>query len=424
MGLGMWLYDALSLFQAPEMHERLDAKATLKRMPTLQADDLLGSFVYSDAYMDDDRLAIETLRSANEFGAICINYVKAIGVKLNQKNEVELVQCEDGFSQKKFSIKAKHFVSCVGPWTDQLGKVVDSSWKKMLRPTKGIHLTFEKKRLQLESAVVMAAEKRIVFGIPRHEMVIVGTTDTDFNQSPEQVQASPEDVQYLLDVTSKYFPGAKITGKDIVASYAGVRPLVHDGSENEGKTSREHVIKTDASKVTYVAGGKYTTYRLMAQQIVEECLKYFDIERRVQFNRCRTTEPINPAVTIESRGQDFLIQEDLVSAGVLSENEARSLVDRHGAESAEIWKRFGKRKYWATEVAHAIENTMCSSVLDFYTRRSPLILSRPDHGLSVLEEISTEFASNLGWNEARKKQEQENLKEYIAREFAWRHKIT
>jgi glycerol-3-phosphate dehydrogenase len=423
MGLGMWLYDALSLFQAPEMHERLDPHQSVARMPSLQGQDLLGSYVYSDAYMDDDRLVHETLRSANAAGAHCANFVKAIGAELNQDGQLKKVICEDQITKQKFTVQARHFVSTVGPWTDELGQKLFPKWKKVLRPTKGVHLTFEKKRLPLGSAVVMAAEKRIVFGIPRHEMVIVGTTDTDYKGHPEDVVSTSEDVQYLLNVVHDYFPGAEIKASDIVASYAGVRPLVQDDSESEGKTSREHSIFTDDHGVTFVAGGKYTTYRLISEQVVDHALKYFSIEDRVRWNRCQTDQPINPLITEDTRLADFRIADRLTEIGHLTQNEAHLLVERHGLEAVNIWKEFGPLPYWELEAAHAIENTMCMRLVDFYSRRVPLFLSEVDHGISLIPRISKIFQNRMGWSHEKTKQEEKILADHMSHELAWRHKI-
>ncbi len=422
MGLGMWVYDALSLFQAPEMHERLSSDESQERMPSLQGKDLLGSYVYSDAYMDDDRLVHETLRSANDAGACSANFVKAIGADFSAEGKIQKVQCEDQITKQKFSIDAKHVVSSVGPWTDQLAENIFHKWKKILRPTKGVHLTFEKKRLPLSSAVVMAAEKRIVFGIPRNEMVIIGTTDTDFQASPETVTTTKEDVDYLLGVLDTYFPNAGITASDVVASYSGVRPLVHDGSDNESKTSREHVIFTEEHNVTFVAGGKYTTYRLMAEQVVDECLKHFPIEERVRFQRCLTTEPINPLITIESRNNDHQVVEKIFEISDLDLEEVKILVERHGAEAQKICKSFGPATYWQLEAAHAIENTMCLHLVDFFWRRVPLVLSEVDHGLSKLPEILAVFARHLAWNPEQIQLEVRLLKDSLEKEFAWRHR--
>ncbi len=424
MGLGMWLYDALSLFQAPEMHERLTAKQSTMRMPSLQKNNLLGSYVYSDAYMDDDRLVHETLRSANQAGAHCANYVSVFKVEKNSAGHVIAVWCEDQISKQKFKVRAKHFVSSVGAWTDIVGGNLFSDWKKILRPTKGVHLTFEKKRFPLSSAVVMGAEKRIVFSIPRHEMVIVGTTDTDYPGNPNDVSTTSDDISYLLEVIESYFPGAQITAKDIVASYAGVRPLVHDGAASEGKTSREHTIFTDQHKVTFVAGGKYTTYRLMAEQIVNECLRHFSIEERVRFNRCTTTAPLNPLVTPDSRLEDHRLIEDLITLGHIERTQAKLLVDRHGAEARVMRKQFGVSDYWHLEACQAIYHTMCLTLVDFYSRRAPLFLAEPDHGLRFLPLIAQTFQRELHWSQDELRAQEHNLKEYFARELAWRHKIS
>jgi glycerol-3-phosphate dehydrogenase len=419
MGMGMWLYDALSLFQA-EMHERLDRSETAERMPVLRQNGLLGSFVYSDAYMDDDRLVYETLRSANQHGAKCANFVEAIGAKFDSQGKISAVKCEDLVAKKKFSLRGRHTISCVGAWTDQVGSLLLKKWKDILRPTKGVHLTFEKSRLPLSSAVVMGAEKRIVFGIPRHEMVIVGTTDTDFSESPEKVVTTHEDVDYLLGVVDEYFPQANISKEDIVASYAGVRPLVKDEAGSEGKTSREHTIMTDDHGITFVAGGKYTTYRLMAQQIVEEALKYFSIEDRVKFNRCQTSLPLNPLVTLDTMSMNEDLKNEFLKKTKLSATEVQQLVDRHGGESSEMLKLYPGMSYWEMEARHAIDTTMCLHLRDFYSRRAPLILSRMDHGQVFLKEISQIFADAYDWDGAHILEEQRSLNEHIHHELEWK----
>lgn len=426
MGLGMWLYDALSLFQTPEMHERLSAKESLERMPAIQPQDLEGSFVYSDAYMDDDRLVHETLRAANENGAVCVNYVKAVGASFDADGKIHQVQCKDVLGSGEFSIRAKHIISSVGPWTDQLGSQIIQNWKSILRPTKGIHLTLPKDRLPLTSAVVMAAEKsnRIVFGIPRHEMIIIGTTDTDFKESPEKVEATPEDVRYLLKIVDDYFPGAKLTENDIIASYAGVRPLVHDGSENEGKTSREHVIFTDPAGVTFVAGGKYTTYRLMAEQVVEEALKYFSIEDKVRFANADTTLPLSPYTSVDAFTQAQGQAAEIAHRFGKTLPEAKLLVERYGMEAELIFEANpGAYSYWQLEAAQAIENTMCLHLVDFWTRRVPLFLAEKDHGLSVLEDVAAVFAERLGWSSNQLANEKKSIHDYISKELAWKGRL-
>jgi glycerol-3-phosphate dehydrogenase len=423
MGLGMWLYDALSLFQAPEFHERLNAADSVERMPILKPSGLKGSYVYSDAYMDDDRLVIETLRAAHEDSAVSINYTKAIEVKYSKENKFESLVVKDQLSNQTFQVQGRHMIGSVGPWTDEMGFELFSDWKKHLRTTKGIHLTLTKDRLPLSSAVVMAAEKsdRIVFGIPRHEMVIIGTTDTDFKGSPGEVGATSEDVKYLIDIVNSYFPGANLTEADIVSSYAGVRPLIYDGAQTEGKTSREHSIWQDPRGLTFVAGGKYTTYRLMSEQVVEKALNDFSVADRVRFANSKTNQPLNAHV--ESQRYHDIKNQVLQIAERFSfpVDETRWLVERYGAEALLIFERTSHlTSVWEKEAHQAIHFTMCDRILDFMTRRVPLFLSLPDHGVSELESISRVFASELKLSETQRKQQIQTYLDYIKKELHWK----
>jgi len=418
MGLGMWLYDALALFQVPEMHERLDASETLARFPELKKQDLLGSYVYSDAYMDDDRLVFETLRSANELGAICANFVKAVGAIFSNEKKVVGIDCEDLLSQKKFKISGRHIVSTVGPWTDELGQLFFQNWEKILRPTKGVHITVPSHRLPLASAVVMAAEERIVFAIPRPDMVIIGTTDTDYKNSPGEVVTTDEDVRYLLGIAANYFGAAHLELSDVIGCYAGIRPLVKDNSSSEGKTSREHTILDDERGVTFVAGGKYTTYRAMAEEIVEHVLDAFSIEERIKFGKSQTEVPLNPFATLDTIEKAGMQLERWAQATRYSASAISKLIDRHGLEAGELIRNKhplpGRR--WTPlqlEALHAIRNTMCLNLDDFLARRVPMMLAEFDHGICFLDEIIEVFSIELNWSEDQANLQKQRVIAYI-----------
>lgn len=416
MGLGMFLYDLLSLFQTPEMHERLNGAESLKRMPILKSEEILGSYVYSDAYMDDDRLAHETLRSAHEAGACAANYVKALR-SVFYDGKLAAVEAQDMKSDRKFKITCRHVVSTVGPWTDLVGPTLVEDWKKILRPTKGIHLTLSNERLKLSSAVVMAAQEsnRIVFAIPRHEMVIIGTTDTDFSGDPADAKADVADVKYLLEVTNNYFPGANLKPEDIISSYVGVRPLVKDDSGNEGKTSREHTILKDPRGFHFIAGGKYTTYRLMSEQIVDSVLKTIPLEERMQYKKCETMSPLNEHTSV-----DALI---LAKSQASTETEIK-LVERFGLEAFEIIENYGfDLSYWELEAYHAINSSMCLNLTDFYTRRTPLMLAYKDHGISFLEDIAMVFKKELILTTNEIEKQKTDLMNYIHSELAWKKSL-
>ena len=426
MGVGMALYDALSLYDAPEMARHLSPDDVRNEYPILRTDRVAGAFTYSDAYMDDDRLVLETLRSAAGFGARIANYVRATGAKSADGHLTQLT-CEDQISGERFDLRARHFVGAVGPWTDQLGLSLEPKWSKRLRPSKGVHLTFLRERVPLTDAVVMGAEERIVFAIPRHEMVIVGTTDTDYAGNPAEVRTEDEDVAYLLGVLDRYFPGASLTKDDVIGCYAGVRPLIQDDAESESKTSREHSIWTEPNGLTLVAGGKYTTYRRMAEQTVDQCLSAFPLEDRARFAHSRTLEALNPLVT------ESLLERARGSVSRWAERYrlptgiTERVVERHGLEAREILKHAGEllddglspeAAWWAAEAGHAIETSMCLHLVDFYYRRTPLVLARRDHGRSVRDAVVTVMAERLGWTAARVKEEVEQLERRLAFDLA------
>lgn len=429
LGLGMWVYDALSLFEAPELHERQNPKQTLSRIPMLNPDHLNGSYVYSDAYMDDDRLVIETLRSACRFGAKAANYVRAIGAKFNG-DQICAVRCRDEFSKNEFEIQGHHFVSTVGPWTDQVANQFFSNWRKIMRPSKGVHLTFPRNRLPIQEAVVMVSEdqKRIVFAIPRHEMVIVGTTDTDYTGDPANVHTEIEDVNYILKVADHYFPGAMLKISDIMASYSGVRPLVDDGSESESKTSREHLILADPRNITFVTGGKYTTYRQIAEDAMKVVLNNFELEEQMRWSRAQTLVPLNPLATneklVQARGQvEHWAQEFGASVDTVN-----FLVERHGEEAFYILKSYSSKvqtspeglQKWQYEALHSIKETMCHDLRDFYLRRAPLFLARPDHGFLLLQNLADLFGNEFGWNADQRAQAIDAVRKHLEFEMGWR----
>lgn len=429
MGLGMWLYDALAMFEAPEMHRKLNAAETQERFPTLKGKGLLGSYIYYDAYMDDDRLVFETLRAAVREGALAVNYVKAKGAKFDGDGKMTSIQCEDRSSGRSFHIRGRHFVSTVGPWTDEVASQLLPQWEKIMRPSKGIHLTFSRDRFPLKDAVVMAADqqKRIIFGIPRHEMVIVGTTDTDFKDDPRNVASLRGDVDYLLKIANDYFPGAELTHADILASYSGVRPLVADGSASESGTSREHVIINDPRNITFVAGGKYTTYRAMAEETVESFLSQFQLEEQVKFQRNNTTRPLNPLATTALMNKAFSTIESRQSDYQLPLEILNWMIERHGFEAFEIIKKYGDgaidqnpwTSVWKMEARHSIEQTMCGSIKDFYLRRSPLFLANKDHGFQYLDAIGQVFRETLGITDEEKSHQIAELRQHLEKEMGW-----
>lgn len=428
---GMWLYDLLALFETPQMHESLNAKETKGRIPSLNARELEGAMEYSDAFTDDDRLVLETLRDAHRMGATIVNYTEALGCEWDG-DRIASIQVQDRLTGQSFAIKGDQFVSGVGPWTDIFGQRIKDKWTQKLRPTKGVHLVFHRKKIPVEKAVVMAVESRIIFVIPRQEMVIVGTTDTDFPNDPASVLTGTEDVHYLLNALEQYFPSLSLTESDIVSCYSGVRPLVDDGSDTEGKTSREHSIWSEGENLTFIAGGKYTTYRKISEEAVDFVLDKLPFDKRMGFNPSNTRVPLNPQISPELYERAKGKISEWAKTYHVNPVMVEKLVERHGEEAEDILIKIhneynmytANEAMWMGEAHFAIENTMCLNLVDFFWRRSPLFLAMSDHGMKYLTDIAKVFADTLGWSDQEKAEQEEALMNNMQRELSWRGLIS
>jgi glycerol-3-phosphate dehydrogenase len=266
---GVFLYDTLAGSLKLGSRRAFTAADLLKEEPTLNPDGLKGGVLYYDAQMDDARLCLENILMAAQKSAKVANYVEALSLVKENRKTVG-VAAKDLLTGQIFEIRANRVVCAVGPWTERLFKEDRIYSKHNVRTTKGIHLVY-KGELSRNAVVIQTRnDRRIFFVIPWMGNTLIGTTDTDFSGSPDYVICEQDDVAYLINETRRIFPSLDIDEKNIITRFAGLRPLVHAEGQ-PSKVSRKHEIETVASGVTYVMGGKYTTYR----KIAEDCLKKF-----------------------------------------------------------------------------------------------------------------------------------------------------
>jgi len=263
--IGVKIYDLLCGGRNLGKSTWHDGQDMLRRVPGLAATNLTGGVRYYDGFTNDARLALDTLRSAAANGATVINYCRYKNAKRNGLWECDV---EDVLTGKTFKVRAYAVVNATGPWADGLPH---STVK--LRATKGIHLVVEHSRAPVSETVVMTEGKRILFVIPWGERSIIGTTDTDYKGSLDDVRADAEDVAYVLKVTNQFFPNAKLTTQDVISAWAGLRPLVANPNGGPSDVSRAHEIHNPEPGWWDVAGGKLTTYRHMGEQTVDQIVK-------------------------------------------------------------------------------------------------------------------------------------------------------
>ncbi len=265
--LGVKLYDLLCGGRNFQPSRGFTRAETLAMLPALEAGDLAGSVRYFDALTNDARLVIDTLRSAETNGATVLNYARFHAAR--RTGPEWACQIEDRATGTAHAVRARTIINATGPWAD---KVPHSGVK--LRLSKGIHIVIDAVRLKVPSAVVITEGKRILFVLPWGERVIIGTTDTDYSGAPEDVATAAQDVAYLLRTVNEFFPSIALREADIVSTWAGLRPLIANPDGTPSDISRAHQIKTPEPGWWDIAGGKLTTYRLMAEQAVDQIVAH------------------------------------------------------------------------------------------------------------------------------------------------------
>ncbi|MCX8108554.1 MAG: glycerol-3-phosphate dehydrogenase/oxidase [Verrucomicrobiae bacterium] len=270
--IGVRLYDFLCGGHNLGKSSWLEPGEVLEDQPGLRADMLTGAVRYYDALTNDARLTIDSIRSAVLHGALVVNYVRFVDAARTvsappPQNPWECL-LEDRCSGGKLTVKTRAIVNAAGPWAPSLPQS-----GVRLRLTKGVHLVVDRSRVPVGEAVVMTEQRRILFAIPWGQRTILGTTDTDFDGSPDLVLPDELDRQYILGVVNQFFPNANVQARDIISEWAGVRPLVADSRGNPSDISRSHEIKLTQPGWWDVTGGKLTTCRLMAEQVVDRVVK-------------------------------------------------------------------------------------------------------------------------------------------------------
>ncbi|HWI56569.1 MAG TPA: glycerol-3-phosphate dehydrogenase/oxidase [Bacillota bacterium] len=282
--IGVKVYDLLCGGRNLGQSTWLNKNETLQQVPALLAVNLNGAVRYYDGLTNDARLTLDTLRSAARSSACLVNYCR---FKDATRSEVWDCAIEDRLTGTELRVRARTLVNATGPWADGLPHS-----RVKLRGTKGVHLVVDRSRVPVPDTVVMTEGKRILFAIPWGERTILGTTDTDFTGALDKVTADQEDIRYILRVTNQFFPKANLVDGDVISAWAGVRPLIANANGKPSDISRSHDIRNPEPGWWDVAGGKLTTYRLMAEQTLDRIVR----EQGFQSGPCRTaTEPLLPA---------------------------------------------------------------------------------------------------------------------------------
>jgi glycerol-3-phosphate dehydrogenase len=267
MAAGLWTFDRLAGDANAAPHQVLDRDAVRQVESGLRRDHLAGGLAYTEFVTDDARLTLATAKSAARAGAFVANHAEVTGV---ERNALGLrLTVEDRLADEQLVVNARCLVNAAGPWFDRVRGIYDNGASPLLQLTRGIHLVFRHARLPIGGSVVLrASDGRSTFAVPRGEYVYVGTTDTMYEGAPEEPGISTTDVSYLLESLAATFVDAP-TAADVVGAWSGVRPLLREEGKNASEISRRDEIRVGPGPVVAIAGGKLTTYRRMAERVVD-----------------------------------------------------------------------------------------------------------------------------------------------------------
>lgn len=437
---GMWLYDGLSLFRSPRLHRRLSRKAVAKEEPCLRTDGLSAAELYYDCATDDARLTLETALDAVRAGAVVVTWCPAEDLLHDARGRVRGALARDALGGgEPFEVRAAAVVNATGPWSDALRqKALGPDTRPLLRPTKGVHIVVDHARLPLRYAVVIAhpQDGRILFAIPWGERTYLGTTDTDWQGDPARVAADRADVDYLIAAAAACFPGFPLAHADVIATWAGLRPLIGQEGVAESQVSREHRVEIEPDGMITVAGGKLTTYRRMAAEVVDRVVDVLRLSGHpLDALRAAGTErePL-PGAVGWPRDEDagiFAGQVGLASGGRLDAASARALAESHGMAALDVAALCAARAELCEplvpgrpEVLAAVEwaatRELAATLDDVLERRLPLFFKDLDQGLGCAGRVADHLAGLLGWSAERRDAEIARYREEVALSRGWR----
>jgi glycerol-3-phosphate dehydrogenase len=390
-GLGLKLYQLLAGKYGFGTSRILSKEETLEHLPTLKTEGLRGGAVYYDGQFDDARLLIQMAATAFEQGATLLNYVEVTGLTKDAQGFVNGVKGRDVENGNEFCAAAKVVVNATGAFSDRLRLKAEPSATPMIVPSQGIHLVFDSSFLQGESAVMVphTSDGRVLFAIPWHGHTLVGTTDTPVATPTLEPVAMGQEVEFILATAAQYLTKAP-TRDDVLSVFAGIRPLVGSTNATSGAVrtaalSRDHVIHIDRSGLVTVCGGKWTTYRHMAEDCVDQAATLAQL-------------PEKPCVTHHLRIHGFHEATDLGSLAVYGsdEREIRNLIATDIRLGQPLHSAL---PYLKAEVIWAVRQEMARTLEDVLARRTRALFLNARAALAMAPVAADLMTSELGWGE-------------------------
>ena len=427
---GMLLYDLMATFRNVHSHRMLSANQALAAEPRLEPHGLRGAALYYDCQMNDARLCLENILSAREAGAVCCNYT-AMRALVKSGGRAVGIEAEDLASGERFTIRGHVVLNTAGPWVDEVCDFDEGPHKPKIRPTKGVHVIV--RPFAGTQAVVISSERdgRTFFVLPWRDYTMIGTTDTDHEGAVRHVYATGADVEYLLAETARVFPGVSLEPADVIATFAGLRPLMNQQGVDESAVSREHVVFESDSGVLSMVGGKYTTYRSQAEEATDH------LARRLYprtFHPCQTH--CVPTYGGNVGQFEWYLHEQVPLAAKRSGLEPHiitHLIGQYGSRFRDVLRVIARDPalrlplsdagdYLHGEVVYQAEVESARTVADVLRRRTRLQLS-VGNGRDCADTVAALLGGTLGWGAEQRDLEVRLYQSELARSEQWRQEF-
>ncbi len=412
--IGLLLYDGLSSSNRIGFHKVIPTDENQSMEPALKKDDLEKLFLYYDGRADDSRLVMATVQSAVQQGAMAVNYAQAVDV-VTVDNRIQGIRALDRLTGKEFTIHAKVIANATGPWCDRLRKNILGENKRRIRTTKGIHIILPLDDLPVKHTLVLTSpiDDRLVFAIPWRKWVILGTTDTDYNDDPDWIPIKEVEVDYLLQTFQEYFPDTKLTSEKILSAFAGLRPLRFEEGISADDVSREYQIFESPSRFFTIIGGKLTTYRTMAKELTDRMARTLEAEYGIlpPQPECITHKhPLYGGDTGDYWQFCHRWYQRLSGEMALDEDVAHNLIESYGSRLPDVLNYLKKDRnntrriipelpYLWGEVDYTCAHEMAVGLDDILMRRTHIFSLDPDNGLSVMEPVARHLQYLLKWTD-------------------------
>jgi len=418
VGAGVALYDVLAGHKAVPHHRHLGRRRTFEIFPSLSRKRVRGGIQYWDALVDDARHTLAVARTARVHGAALATSLRVVGFT-ERGSRVTGVQARCLETGASFEVRGRQMVNCTGVWTDHVQKLAGRG-RIHVRASKGIHIVVPGDRIHADAGLILRTKSSVLFVIPWKHHWIIGTTDTDWNLDLDHPAASRRDIDYLLDTLNEVL-STPLTHDDIEGVYAGLRPLLQGEDDATSKLSRTHAVSQSVSGLITVAGGKYTTYRVMARDAIDVAARA--LPRRVPPS-CTESIPLIGAPGV----QGFWNGRERLAADIgLHVTQVEHLLSRHGSRVQELARMMrerpelrepipGARPYLKVEALYATSHEGALHLDDVLTRRTRISIETFDRGLAAAPHVAALMSEVLGWDDATLRREITHYEARVAAE--------